>query len=61
MKEPNPLTDSEVVEFVEEYTKLLNAYPMLREAQTDFDVDSMSKALAVVVRTSLKLYMQLHK
>lgn len=61
MKEPNPLTDSEVVEFVEEYTKLLNAYPMLREAQTDFDVDSMSKVLAVVVHTSFKLYMQLHK
>lgn len=61
MKELNPLTDSEVVEFVEEYTKLLNAYPMLREAQTDFDVDSMSKVLAVVAHTSFKLYMQLHK
>lgn len=49
------------VAFVELYTQLLNTYPLLREAQTNFDINQMRDVLRVISGLGVNLYMQLHE
>jgi len=49
------------VAFTELYTQLLNTYPLLREAQTDFNADRMRDVLRVISGLGVNLYMQLHE